>query len=658
MSKITQVQADFGAGEISPRMFGRFNTDIYKRGVATMENAIPVFTGGFFNRPGTIRIGAPKTGSTTTRLHPLIITPSVVYLLEFGNLFIRFWKNNALVAGLEITTTYAAADLSALQFAQDATKLFISHESYPPKVLEYTAADTFSFGSLAITGNSGAVPFQSSGNYPRAVTIHAGCLCFAGSQNDPQKIWTSRPFEYGDFTTYDTITSTSRQLRDPGYAFVGTISNGSITVSGIAAADIAHILVGDHITGTGIPSGATVATKATAAIGLSIAATADGAGVTLTDKWADASVPEYELVTTTRDIITEENAIKKTIASEQGERILWLASGRDLIVGTTAANWVIPTENLSPISFKIERQNAVGSAAIQPLMVNNAVIFIGASANSAREYFYLDTTKSYAAPRLDVMADHILSASGTSVTQMDYMNDPFPIVWFVLADGTLAGCVYDRDYQMQAWFRIVLAGSGLVKSIAVIPGTYQDVLYLVVLRGSTYSIERMGLIYGTEGHLDSATTSTKTAGKITGITWITGAATVVYAGVSYAVTIAAGEATLPTAIPDGSAVLVGLIPTMKVKFLPHHTAEGEGPQFREHTVTGMTARVLACYPFKVGYEAESNYETAVMETAPFTGDVEIPIRGYWDKTGQVTIMQDAPFDVTVLAVETEYDIGG
>ena len=57
---------------------------------------------------------------------------------------------------------------------------------------------------------------------------------------------------------------------------VGSVSNGSTTITSINAADLAKIYVGDIITGTHIPAGTTVVSKGTTTIVISAAATGSG----------------------------------------------------------------------------------------------------------------------------------------------------------------------------------------------------------------------------------------------------------------------------------------------------------------------------------------------------------------------------------------------
>ena len=161
-----QIITDMTQGELSRRLLGRFDLQAYYRGAQQIQNAIPFFPGGITYRPGFLDVGATK-GTGRVRLHEFIISPAVSYLLEIGPLYIRFWRDDAIVGGatpVEITTTWGAATIPKLQFAQDGAALYIASGECPVKVLEMTSADAFSFSDLVVTGNDGMLPFQGAGN--------------------------------------------------------------------------------------------------------------------------------------------------------------------------------------------------------------------------------------------------------------------------------------------------------------------------------------------------------------------------------------------------------------------------------------------------------------------------------------------------------------
>jgi hypothetical protein len=716
-----QVLTDMTMGELSRRLLGRWDLQAYYRGALEITNGVPFFPGGFTYRPGFIDIGAVK-GTGKARLREFIVSPTVSYLLEIGPLYIRFWRAGALVGGgppVEIVTNWSETTVASLQFAQDGASLYIASGTGPVKVLSMTSFDAFEFADIIITGNEGMLPFQGTGNYPHAIVFHDGRLWLARTDNDPQGIWASKPFEYGDFTYYETIEATSTQYREPYNEFSGNTTAGNTTIGGIDADELEGFKVGDRISGpgivskdsvnfvaattagshtlTGVSSGvisqlsvgeqisgqnipvttitglgtnsitmAWVATGTSAtntmtraqrrttitsigetSIAVSIPATATATGASLVDGWADPTIPEYRDVTTSRDVVTSSSAMKKAIAGASNETILWLASGRDLIVGTTTGERVVPS-GVNAITFSCRRQTAIGSAAIQPIMVNASLLFVGSSAQNVQEYLYDSGTEAYQSPDLNSLADHILTAG---VKEIDYQSGQRPVLWVTRADGVIAGCAYNRVYDLAAWFTIQ-HGAGLVESLAVIPENGVDTLYAAVNRSGARRIEKLGPLFGSTGHLDSSGTATVAAGQITGLERLNGTACLVHDGVAHTITIAAGASAVPEGIPDGAVVQVGVRAPMRFKTMPLHPQA----QMIDKTIVRVAARLLDSYPFRVGYDG-GTMELASFE-GPFTGDHDIGVFGSWDKQGTLVIEQDDPFDLTVLAIAPVIDAGG
>ena len=114
MAKVAAIQNNFNGGEISPLLYGRPDVDRYKTGLKTCLNFIPLVQGPVERRPGTVHITEVKTSSAATRIVRFEFSTSQAYIIEFGNLYCRFIKDNAqIVSGtpVELVTTYLTADL-------------------------------------------------------------------------------------------------------------------------------------------------------------------------------------------------------------------------------------------------------------------------------------------------------------------------------------------------------------------------------------------------------------------------------------------------------------------------------------------------------------------------------------------------------------------
>tara|TARA_R110000824_G_scaffold20858_2_gene78197 strand:- start:2548 stop:5295 length:2748 start_codon:yes stop_codon:yes gene_type:complete len=107
MAKVSAIQSNFNGGEISPLLYGRPDVDRYTTGLKTCKNFIPLVQGPVERRPGTYFIKEVKTSSLATRVIRFEFSTTQAYILEFGNLYCRFYKDNAPIrAG---TSTISAA---------------------------------------------------------------------------------------------------------------------------------------------------------------------------------------------------------------------------------------------------------------------------------------------------------------------------------------------------------------------------------------------------------------------------------------------------------------------------------------------------------------------------------------------------------------------
>lgn len=145
------MQTNFTAGELSPRMFARVDVAKYQNGVETLENMIVQKHGPASRRGGTYFTAEVKDSAAYTRLIPFEFSVTQAYILEFGNEYIRFYKNYGRVetgpfseefssdfnkgGAYEIASPYLTADLSSLVITQSADVLYIAHPNYPPRKL-------------------------------------------------------------------------------------------------------------------------------------------------------------------------------------------------------------------------------------------------------------------------------------------------------------------------------------------------------------------------------------------------------------------------------------------------------------------------------------------------------------------------------------------
>ncbi len=97
MPKVTTQITNFTAGELAPKLLGRFDISRYINGAQTLENILALNAGGGDRRPGTKFVGEVKNSSLSTRVIEFTFSTTQTYTIEMGNLYFRFYSNNARI---------------------------------------------------------------------------------------------------------------------------------------------------------------------------------------------------------------------------------------------------------------------------------------------------------------------------------------------------------------------------------------------------------------------------------------------------------------------------------------------------------------------------------------------------------------------------------
>ncbi len=151
MARLVTYQTSFADGQISPKLEGFVDTDAYRSSVKDLKNMVVMPQGSITRRPGTRYVASTKSNAQV-RLIPFNFGQDQAYVLEFGNQYVRFFKNSAVLesggSAYEITSPYSIADLDNLSFTQSADILFIAHPSYQPRQLIRSGDTSWAFEYL------------------------------------------------------------------------------------------------------------------------------------------------------------------------------------------------------------------------------------------------------------------------------------------------------------------------------------------------------------------------------------------------------------------------------------------------------------------------------------------------------------------------------
>jgi hypothetical protein len=142
MARVAVQLTNFTGGELSPRLDGRNDLSKYASGCKTLQNMVVYPHGSAARRPGTSFVAEVKTSSAYTRLVPFEFSTEQTYILEFGNEYIRFYKDSGAILEANKTITGITKANPGVVTGSFATS------SYP--VVESTALYT-SAGSAVTT---------------------------------------------------------------------------------------------------------------------------------------------------------------------------------------------------------------------------------------------------------------------------------------------------------------------------------------------------------------------------------------------------------------------------------------------------------------------------------------------------------------------------
>lgn len=164
------------------------------------------------------------------------------------------------------------------------------------------------------------------------------------------------------------------------------------------------------------------------------------------------------------------DAIAVTIASDQLNRIHWLRSRKDLIIGCDDSEWAIGARErdrgLAPSNVRASRQAAFGSEPVAPAVASDLLAYIQRGGLRIRGVRYSWESEDYSAADLTAVASHIHGEG--AFTEVHYAPVPFSMLLALRDDGQIAVLTWDPDQQVDGWARWMI-GQG-VASLCIAPG--------------------------------------------------------------------------------------------------------------------------------------------------------------------------------------------
>ena len=341
----------------------------------------------------------------------------------------------------QITTSYTTAQLFDLKFAQSADVMYICHPSHEASKLSRTGHTSWTLSE---------VDFAETGPYMDTNTTATTLTPASSGTGTGVNITASSTTGINGGDGFQT-TDVGRILKfNSGEAVITGRTNTTVVVCTITKAftntdaTVAFNL-GSFSDTTGHPSVVTFFQQR-----LVFAGTSDQPQTMFFSKSGD-----YENMTAGTDA---DDAMIYTIASNQVNAIKAMKATRTLIVMTTGGEYAVSAGTASaitPTNISIIKQSNYGSAGVDALSIGNATIFLQRAKRKMRELAYNFDTDGYVAPDLTILSEHI---TDSGITQMDYQQEPYSVVWGTRTDGILTGLTYNRLENVVAWHRHIIGG--------------------------------------------------------------------------------------------------------------------------------------------------------------------------------------------------------
>jgi len=449
----------FTTGELSELLFGRIDIQHYFKGAETIENFAVMPFGGVIRIPGFHYVAGTKDSTKTSRLIPFSFNVDQSYILEFGDYYIRFYKDQGQIqsggSAYEITSPYSVSDLEGLQFAQDSDVMYITSVNHYPQKLSRTGHTAWTIADIPIlwgpfrTMNSTATTITPSAT-TGTVTLTASTSVFSSTHIG--SFWALND-GYVKITGYTSST-----------VVTGDVKN---TLSGAGATtDWQEGSWSDY---RGFPRAVTIYEQR-----LFFA----GNNSQPQTVWGSQSAGDYENFEAGTN---DDDALKYTLGSEQVNVIRWLSSGKIMGVGTTGGVFTLSSGDssspLTPTNVVVKQETNIGCYPTMPTKIDSFVYYIQRDSEKLRQFTYAYESESYSAIDVTLMSEHVGSGG---IKQLAFQLSPYSMLWCVKDDGTLSVLTRDITQKINAWTRVVVDGE--VESVAVIPrgdGDYDEVWIIV-----------------------------------------------------------------------------------------------------------------------------------------------------------------------------------
>jgi hypothetical protein len=509
MPNVRTLQRSFAGGEMSPEMFGRIDDVKYQTGAATMKNFIATPQGPAENRPGTAFVRAVKDSTKRTRLIPFTYSTTQTMVIELGAGYIRFHTQGAtLMSGgspYEIANPYAEADLFDIHYVQSADVMTLVHPNYAPRELRRLGATnwtltTINFGApiSAPTGVTATryIPASASVNADTYETMSYVVTAITADEvgesvSSSVASVTNNIYVTGATNTisWTAVAGAARyrvyKLLGGLYGYIGSTTGTSIVDNNIAPdlSTTPPIYDNEFTSASNYPGAVSYFEQRRCFAGT----INEPQKIWMTKSGTESNL-SYGLP------IRDDDRIEFRVAAREANTIRHIVPLTQLLLLTGSAEWRVSSLNsdeITPTTISVRPQSYIGSSNVQPVIINNALLYCAARGGHVRELGYNWQANGFITNDMSIRSAHLFD--NFEISDMAFAKAPIQMIWFVSTSGMLLGLTYVPEQQIGAWHKHET--DGVFESCTVVAEGNEDRLYVIVRRvvnGNTVRyIERM-----------------------------------------------------------------------------------------------------------------------------------------------------------------------
>ena len=686
MANIRILRQSFSGGEISPQLYGRFDLEKFTQAVEVSENFITLPHGPAINRAGFRFVHEVKNSNSFTRLIPFNFSSTQTFAIELGAGYFRFHTQGGTLLTptllpYEVENPYLEADLPLIKYSSDGDVITFVHKNYPPSELTRISNLNWTFTPVEFVSKTLApascsvVATSPTPGVPKKFRYAATALNSLGYEESPKSpdsnIVNNDLTITGNFNTisWDPVDGAIRynvyKYAGGTFAFIGQTAGTSFVDDNIIADLSRTIPINDvNLTTPGnYPS----------AVGYHdqrrFFANTEREP---TNVWATQSSSPYNMAYSIPS--QDSDSIRFRIIG-RSNGIRHISALQDLVFLTASTEWRINTSSdaaLSASNLTVRSQSQNGASEVQPVQINNYLLYEQAQGGHVREMTFQWQTQAYDSNDISLLAPHLFD--NLKIKDMAFSHAPYPINWVVSSNGNLLGLTYVPEQKISAWHRHTTK-DGLFESCCTVTEGNEDPLYVIVKRTFLNgTVKRYVEISSSRFFTDQANCFFVDSGlsysKMIPATVFTGLDHLEGETVSI---LADAVVQIPQKVVNGTITLqqpalkvhAGLPITADLKTLPTYFQDQVFGQSRVKNINKTWLRVFDSREFSAGPNQDkmtlirTNDLPELGQPKPlFTGEIELVLEPDYNQEGQILIRQSEPLPLTVVYIATEVVIGG